>query len=106
MHAARAAFLASLALSVVGCFKKDDPIDVLTGCSIAVATGFRPLATTRDERFLGKVQSSTAACRGGDRVAAHAATPWVDWSNYWGTGDGSSKSWIWWRNERGINGSL
>ena len=26
------------------------------------------------------------ACRGGDRPLPYRQTPWVDWSNYWGTG--------------------
>src|SRR6185436_10931275 len=32
--------------------------------------GFRPIATDRAERFLGKVQEDTARCRGGEEAVA------------------------------------
>lgn len=41
----------------------------------------------RDRRFQGKVPEATALCRGGERALEFRGTPWVDWSNYWGTGD-------------------
>ena len=31
-----------------------------------------------------------ARCRGGDRAAAFRTTPYVDWTNYWATGDSAS----------------
>src|SRR5207245_9374778 len=75
--------------------------------------GFRPVAATRIERFLGKDQEATAACRGGDHPLAFRATPWVDWSNYWTTGDSTNKT-TWFiplpkhvsRNSRGEDGAL
>jgi hypothetical protein len=41
----------------------------------------------RGVRFQGKVSDATALCRGGERALQFRGTPWVDWSNYWGTGD-------------------
>ena len=86
---------------------------VLGPCLRLAQSGFRPVADTRSERFLGKVQAATAACRGGDRALAFRATPSVDWSNYWATGDSSSKSkWLIplpghvSRNSRGVDGAL
>ena len=44
----------------------------------------------RGLRFQGKVSEATALCRGGNQALQFRATPWVDWTNYWGTGDMSS----------------
>src|ERR1700738_666196 len=44
----------------------------------------------RSLRFEGKVPPSVALCRGGEAAIQFRGTPWVDWSNYWGTGDTSS----------------
>ena len=60
-------------------------------CSKLVADGFRPVAHERAHRFLGKVAEKTALCRGGDEAAEHRDFPWVDWSNYWATGDESTR---------------
>ena len=62
----------------------------LTACSSYVIEGFRPIATERTGRFLGKVQENTARCRGGGKAVDGRALPWVDWQNYWATGDASS----------------
>ena len=56
-----------------------------------VLAGVRKIAKERDERFEGKVEQATAICRGGQRALQFANTPWVDWSNYWGTGDATSR---------------
>ena len=45
---------------------------------------------TRELRFQGKVSKATALCRGGEQALQFRDTPWVDWTNYWGTGDMSS----------------
>ncbi len=45
---------------------------------------------TRATRFQGKVSEAAALCRGGQRALQFRGTPWVDWSNYWGSGDTSS----------------
>ena len=86
---------------------------VIGPCLRLAQGGFRPVAATRIERFLGKVLAATAACRGGDHALAFRATPWVDWSNYWATGDSTTKS-TWFiplpkhvsRNSRGEDGAL
>lgn len=60
-------------------------------CAEMIGGGMRPIADDRSGRFLGKVDESTARCRGGDKAVAHRNTPWVDWSNYWATGDPGSR---------------
>jgi hypothetical protein len=60
-------------------------------CLKLLQGGFREVASERGARFLGKVEEATAGCRGGERAVRYRATPWVDWSNYWGTGDASSR---------------
>ena len=62
----------------------------LTACSSYVIEGFRPIAEERTGRFLGKVKDDTARCRGGGKAVNGRALPWVDWQNYWATGDASS----------------
>jgi len=62
----------------------------LKACAELVNGGFRPVAKERTERFLGKVQEATAECRGGERALAFRQTPYVDWANYWATGDAGS----------------
>jgi len=63
----------------------------LEACADLIQGGPRKVADDRSERFMGKVQEHTARCRGGEKAAAFRNTPWVDWSNYWATGDESSK---------------
>jgi hypothetical protein len=64
--------------------------DALKACADAVLAGIRKIAPTRDVRFEGKVSEANALCRGGDRALQFRDTPWVDWSNYWGTADDTS----------------
>jgi hypothetical protein len=85
----------------------------LAACANLAFRGFRPVAEEPRERFLGKVQPYTARCRGGSRVFAQAATPWVDWTHYWGTADSGSRSGFriipvsrLSRDQRGIDGAL
>src|SRR5581483_9469022 len=59
----------------------------LEACKQMVLGGLLKIPETRDLRFLGKVQEATAICRGGERALQFRMTPWVDWSQYWGTGD-------------------
>ncbi|HXW23432.1 MAG TPA: peroxidase family protein [Xanthobacteraceae bacterium] len=54
--------------------------------------GFPLLAPVRTARFLGKGSEAYARCNGGDAAVAQRGTPWVDWQNYWATGDAQSKS--------------
>jgi hypothetical protein len=59
----------------------------LKACADLVLKGFRKIADTRDVRFQGKVAEATAICRGGQQALLLRNTPWVDWSQYFGTGD-------------------
>src|SRR5712692_7452146 len=67
-----------------GCGSKPED---LYACLRMSFTGFRPIADTRDQRFLGKVQEATARCRGGARAVSRRAEGWIDWPSYWATGD-------------------
>ncbi|MBB5058620.1 hypothetical protein HDF16_003334 [Granulicella aggregans] len=87
----------SLASSAVGSAQtpaapntKREEFEALGACAKAVTQGIRPIATTRDLRFLAKVSDENALCRGGVRSEMFRMTPWVDWTNYWGTGDMAS----------------
>ena len=64
----------------------------LGDCVDRAVRGFLPIAEERSRRFLGKVDTANARCRGGETAVASMGTPWVDWSNYWGTRDASSKN--------------
>ncbi|MBL4865655.1 MAG: hypothetical protein JKY67_04685, partial [Pseudomonadales bacterium] len=65
--------------------------DELRACAQLVKKGLREIPVERGDRFLGKVQKDTALCRGGETALKYRDTPWVDWSNYWATGDASTK---------------
>jgi len=67
-----------------------DEAQALKGCVDALLAGIRPIANTRDQRFQGKVILANALCRGGQNTVQFRLTPWVDWTNYWGTGDMAS----------------
>jgi len=98
---------AVLGLSVVSvalCFSACKETD-LQGCIEAIASGPLPVASTRDQRFEGKVRESTARCRGGDVALRFLALPWVDWSNYHGARDAASLSTPS-ENRRGVGGAL
>src|SRR5262245_24031807 len=69
---------------------KQQEADAFLACAKAALDGFRQIAPARDVRFEGKVSEANALCRGGQRALQFRGTPWVDWSNYWGTSDGSS----------------
>ena len=71
-------------------------------CAKRLAGGIRLIASARDERFLGKVSEDALACRGDARALASQDVPWVDWSNYWSTGDAESRAREW----LGIVGAL
>jgi hypothetical protein len=68
----------------------DSPKEELAACGRMVKEGLREVADNREDRFMGKVQNDTALCRGGENATAYRETPWVDWSNYWATGDAST----------------
>lgn len=85
-------------------------------CADMAAKGLRPIAEQQVDRFLGKVSEDAANCRGGDRALAGRDAVWVDWANYWGTGDAGSKAEGWESitklgkhmnpNGRGVDGAL
>ncbi len=54
--------------------------------------GLRPVATDRADRFEGKVDKAVAFCRGGQHAVDFMGFPWVDWGNYYATGDATSKA--------------
>src|SRR5678810_1332855 len=64
--------------------------DSFRACQEMALQGFRHVADTRDKRFEGKVQQATALCRGGQNAVQFMSAPWVDWTNYWATGDSTS----------------
>ena len=62
----------------------------LKACAQAVLTQLRTIPEVREQRFLGKVSEAEMLCRGGQKSLQFRLTPWVDWSQYWGTGDMTS----------------
>ena len=67
--------------------------EILSACLSMGWAGFRPVKDVDNTgRFLGKVSKASAVCRGVEDYELHTATPWVDWTNYWGTGDENSKA--------------
>ena len=74
------------------CFAQPANADSDTqACINMVGAGLREVGDDPSRRFLGKVAEDTARCRGGDEAVKYRSTPWVDWSNYYATGDNSSK---------------
>ena len=95
------AILSCVALSLTACGESS-----LEGCVETLADGPLPIATTRDQRFQGKVRESTARCRGGEAAIKFLNVPWVDWANYYATRDAASLEDLETRNRRGIGGAL
>jgi hypothetical protein len=85
-------FVTSLlaAAGIAACSSDSGGSDV-AACKAMANAGLRSVADDPSNRFMGKVEEVTARCRGGDRAVAFRATPWVDWSNYWATGDTGSQ---------------
>ena len=103
--------LTSLLLTLSNCASLDP--QELSSCFTYLSKGPRDVAPDRSERFLGKVREDTARCRGGERTVEERPRPWIDWRNYWATGDASSKVpgfgalfGDWGGNGRGIRGAL
>jgi hypothetical protein len=97
---------AFLVLSLSACERKSSLVLSPISCAEEAAGQLRPLATERDARFQGKVRDATALCRGGLKAEEGRSLPWVDWRNYFATGDESSKSLLFPRNVRGVGGAL
>jgi hypothetical protein len=81
--------LLAAAVAAAGCASPG--LTDLEACAQMAASGIRPVASERTQRFLGKVDESSARCRGGDRSVQFAHQPWVDWQSYWATGDATSR---------------
>src|SRR5262245_26139966 len=79
------AALLVIILALGGCatFDPREAIDCMTYDKV----WRRPVADQRTERFLGKVDKDTARSRGGNHAVERRSLPWVDWQNYWATGD-------------------
>ena len=72
---------------------QDSDSDIRKACLEVLKHGPRKIADDRTLRFEGKVTlDAVARCRGGANAVAKRNTPWLDWSNYWATGDASSRS--------------
>ena len=71
---------------------KQEEAKALLACGKSVADELKVLKIPdeRGTRFQGKVSEATALCRGGEVALQFRGTPWVDWGNYWGTGDATS----------------
>lgn len=87
------------------------PLGDVSSCFELARRGLRPIASDRAHRFNGKVQPYTLACRSSEPIEDANASPWVDWSNYWGTADETSRADFsplpqLNRNDRGIRGAL
>src|ERR1035441_916290 len=64
----------------------------LKACAAMITEILQPVPKDRADRFEAKVAEATARCRGGKRAVQGMLMPWVDWGNYYGTGDASSKA--------------
>jgi hypothetical protein len=60
-------------------------------CIETAKRGLLEIPEDRSKRFLGKVEEDTARCRGGEKAVKYRSLPWVDWRNYYATGDAGSK---------------
>jgi hypothetical protein len=71
---------------------KEEEAKALHACAQMVVDQLKVLKipADREKRFQGKLSQATDLCRGGYLATEFRGTPWVDWSNYWGTGDVSS----------------
>src|SRR4030095_9397766 len=105
-------FFVAAALAVLGVYILLQKIE-LAGCLTYAVGGFRAVATDRAQRFLGKVEESTARCRGGESAAAWQTTPWLDWQRYRGAagkesllGGITGKLGFISPNRRGVSGAL
>ena len=92
--------IASIAVLAVACHDED-----LAGCIEDFLDGPMPIATARTDRFLGKVHENTARCRGGETALKYVSGPWLDWTNYYATGDAGSRGRAI-NDLRGVGGAL
>src|ERR1035441_5964118 len=71
---------------------KQEEAKALLACAQMVVDqlGALKIPDTRGLRFQGNLSEATVLCRGGEQALNFRGTPWVDWANYWGTGDMTS----------------
>ncbi len=79
--------LVGIAPSMAGAAEDSD----FKACIAAAKQGLLPVAEDRSRRFMGKVEGNTARCRGGEEAVKYRQRPWVDWQNYYATGDASTR---------------
>jgi hypothetical protein len=104
-------FVAAL-LTLSSC--KDIPDEATRkACLDTLLNAFPANPEERADRFEGKVAEYKALCRGGEAAVKARGLPWVDWGNYWGTGDaptlgpgGVSSKGLMAPAKRGIRGAL
>ena len=78
-------------VALSGCAPLSTYFENLDDCADMAKRGdIRRVASTRGERFLGKVPVSTAQCLGGERAVRYRPGPWLDWPNYYAAGDATS----------------
>jgi hypothetical protein len=90
MKAFKIALFSLAVLFLPACEDKADEASI-NACVSMLTAGLKPVATERADRFQGKVAEATALCRGGLTAVQRMNLPWVDWGNYYGAGDASSK---------------
>ncbi len=78
---------AALSVTVSGCQDSE-----FAACFEQILNERRPMAETRDQRFEGKVPENVARCRGGEKAVGFRGLPWLDWPNYFATGDQTSRA--------------
>lgn len=92
----------SACLDLIGDIDLDFSGDTLVDVSV-----IRPVAKERKDRFLGKPENrDRVICRGALHAGDYTQTPWVDWANYWGAADASSKANSLFLSGVGVNGAL
>lgn len=77
---------------LLGHWESADAESEIEACINTAKRGLLEVPDDRSHRFLGKVEEDTARCRGGEKAVKYRGTPWVDWQNYYATGDAASKS--------------
>ena len=106
-------------LCVLGACAEHSPLgifgDSTKDCAeMLLQRDIQTVATTREQRFLGKVPDTTARCLGGKHAENLREGPWLDWPNYWAAGDATSlaparflaNAKVVGPNAQGINGAL
>src|SRR5689334_7124959 len=92
MKGFRLVFLLFVCFLFQGCTPSEqDEAASIKACGAMLKEFFAPSPQARADRFQAKVAEAVARCRGGQKAVQGRVLPWVDWGNYFGTGDASSK---------------